>query len=248
MASGLFRDMLQDSIASSSLDKPLPLDENSADLEIMFSIMTGRQQEVLDRAKDWEQAARLYRLVDKYQIDGLRPWFAQICCAHAMEEPWEALFLACNQSPMDKSIIRASIAKGFRNKQDAALCDTRYLKHDTVWYGDRQTSEKVYVLDSSNTTVELGFKLGLKGFLAYHQTFQTCQLRIPNWYSLAERFIENAIAIERKACNGKSTSRALLSGSQGKGLTSGCRSLKIKYCAYDCRSGMMLALQSARTR
>jgi hypothetical protein len=54
MASGLFRDMLQDSIPPSSIDKPLPLDENSADLEIMFSIMTGRQQEVLERAKDWE--------------------------------------------------------------------------------------------------------------------------------------------------------------------------------------------------
>jgi hypothetical protein len=144
-----------------------------------------------------------------------------------MDEPWEALFLACNQSPMDKSIIRASIAKAFRNKQDAALCDTRYLKHDTVWNGSRHTSEKVYVLDSSNTTVALGFKLGLKGFLAYHQTFQTCQLSAPSWYSLAEQFIENAIAIERKANNGKSTVHALLPVACGYGLISGRRSLRV---------------------
>lgn len=82
--------MLNDSVASTTLGNPLPIDETSTDFEIMLLIMTGRAQETVSGATSWSQAQRLLDMSIKYQLDGHRHWFSDICQANAAEEPWEA--------------------------------------------------------------------------------------------------------------------------------------------------------------
>lgn len=203
--------MLIDSVPSSSLANPLPLAEDSVDLEIMFSIMTGRAQEVLGRPSNWKQAARLYRLVDKYQMDLLRPWFAQMCCAHATEEPWEALFLACNQSPMETHIIKTAITEGFEKHDAGELYNESYFKTF------RTTTDGVHcwsTIRASNTTFLFGLKLGIRGFLAYTATFDRIRSVVDgdddgmySWNELGDHFVQNAIAVQQ--ANETGTSRQL---------------------------------------
>jgi hypothetical protein len=111
--SGFFRDMLDDSISSFSNDNPLPMYENSVDLEIVLTTITGRAQHILHQIKTWSQAKTLHDIADKYQLDAHRPWFSQICRRNAVQEPWEAIFLATNQSPMDTDLIHTALADGF---------------------------------------------------------------------------------------------------------------------------------------
>jgi hypothetical protein len=47
----LFRDMLSDSIASTSLVNPLPVDEDSEDFEILLLDIDGRGEEALRRGE-----------------------------------------------------------------------------------------------------------------------------------------------------------------------------------------------------
>lgn len=166
--SGLFRDMLSDSIASTSLQNPLPVDERACDFEIMLLIIIGRPEEGISRVSDWDQSARLYHLVSKYQLEGHRLWFLQICRQHIAEEPWEALFLACNQSPIDIEIIGATISEGILKATASKVCDARYFEvtEETIQYRNFKKS-KGKVLDSSNVTVLLGLKLGHAGLIAY---------------------------------------------------------------------------------
>jgi hypothetical protein len=193
--------MLHDSVTSSSIDNPLPLDENSDDLEIMFSIMTGCQQDVMDRSEDWAQAERLYRLVDKYQIDGLRHWFAQICCIHAAEEPWGALFLACNQSPMETSIIKTAISQGFEGQGASGLCVNAHFK--TIKPNDDGTVSWA-TINSSNITFLFGIRLGHRGVLAYNATFHDVlgvdpvENRLTSWREDGDTFVQHAIAIQKE--------------------------------------------------
>jgi hypothetical protein len=125
--SGLFREMLNGSAAPTSIDSPLSVDEHSEDFEIMLLILNGRGDEVMDRAKTWEYSAKLYGLVDKYRIEGHRYWFSQICRSQAAKAPWEAIFLACKQSPVDTTIIGPAIAEGFATRLFSEVCDPSYF-------------------------------------------------------------------------------------------------------------------------
>jgi hypothetical protein len=120
--------MLNDSVSSTSVDNPLPVDEDSKDFEILLLIIVGRGEEASKRVTTWDQAEKIYRLGDKYQIDGPRLWFSRICVQCAGEKPWDALFLACNVSPMDTDIIRQAITQGFDDFEMDELCDSRYFE------------------------------------------------------------------------------------------------------------------------
>lgn len=197
--------MLNDSIPSSSFYNPLPMEEGSVDFEIMLMIITGHPQQVLQWVTHWNQTERLYRLVDKYQLEGHRPWFSEICSSHAAEKPWEALFLACNQSHADATIIRAAISQGFQNGPTSIVCNGAYF-HITSFHdedGNRVTT-KHQTLDSSNITISLGMNLGFKGLLAYNITFASLASSDDEveWGRLAERFIAKIREIEKgyRAC------------------------------------------------
>lgn len=201
--------MLSDSIPSITIDNPLPVEEGSVDFEIMLLIITGYPQEVLGRVKSWNQAERLYRLVDKYQLEGHGPWFSELCRPHADEQPWEALFLACNQVLADATIIRAAISEGFFRAPTSVVCNKAYFKCTSTRFNDEDegsgmVTTKHRTLDSSNITIALGMKLGFKGLLAYNLTFASLAAAGygADWVRLAERFITNIRQIEKanRAC------------------------------------------------
>jgi hypothetical protein len=200
--SGLFRDMLSNSIASTSLENPLPVDENACDFEIMLLILIGKPYDAIYRAKGWEHSARLYRLVGKYQLEGHRHWFSQICGQHAAEDPWEALFLACDQSPIDTAIAGHAIGEGFARPWNAKLWDPKYFE-ETAGYALSRSSGKPptkgQLLDTSNVSILLGRKLGHSGLLAYTRTFTglaSTHITI-DWDTMAQRFVRHVKAIEK---------------------------------------------------
>jgi hypothetical protein len=202
--SGLFHDMFCDSVPSTTVKDPLPVEENACDFDMMLSIITGKPELAIHRAINWEHAARLYRLVDKYQLEGHRYWFSKICGQHASEEPWEALFLACNRSPIDTTIARHAISEGFAMQgNDKKLCDPRYFDRPTTTvrisgYGNKEVSYKEKVLDASNASILLGRKLGPSGYMAYTRTFSglAATYTTPDWDAMAQRFVRNVDAIE----------------------------------------------------
>jgi hypothetical protein len=156
--------MLSNSLASSSLKNPLPVDENACDFEIMLLIIIGRPEEGICRVTDWDQSARLYHLVSKYRLEGHRLWFSQICRQQVAKEPWEALFLACNQSPMDISLAASAISEGFPKAAEGKLCDTTYFNATQEYvHNSLVKKSRGKVLDSSNVSVLLGLKLGMLG-------------------------------------------------------------------------------------
>jgi hypothetical protein len=193
--------MLSDSVSSSSMDNPLPLDEDSVDLEVMFAIITGHAHDVMDRAKDWKHAERLYRLVGKYQLENHRPWFSQICREHAAEEPWQALFLACNTYPMDYDLIKSAILGFGIKSRDVIWSDLYFRKQNTGPNGTASWS----IMQPGNVTILLGQKLGFRGLLAYNLTFDGITNAAPGgtaessnfWMTRADLFIANAKAIEK---------------------------------------------------
>jgi hypothetical protein len=203
VSSGLFRDMLSDSVSSISLDNPLPIDEDSKDFEILLLIVVGRGEEAAKRVTTWNHAEKLYRRGEKYQIDGPRPWFSRLCTQCAFEKPWDALFLACNVSPMDTDIIRQAISIGFPDRGVSTIGETRYFKKiqstdggSTCWSTIRPT----------NFTTLLGLRLGLLGLLAYGHTFadnKTAAASSPAvnssnvWQGLAQSFVLNVKAVEK---------------------------------------------------
>lgn len=183
--------MLNNSIAPSSMASTLPVSEDYADFEIMLSIITGSHQDAIDRVRNWNQAERLYALIEKYQIESHRPWFSQMCSNHADGGPWTALLLGCNQSPLDTIIIRTAISQGFRNRKASILLVRSYFV--------KVTKHKHETLDSSNISMELGVRLGHIGLLAYKITFSGLEEKgnVVDWDSLAERFAGNVRAIEK---------------------------------------------------
>lgn len=200
------------SIPSITVANPLPIEEGSVDFEIMLLIITGHPQEVLGRVKTWSQAERLYRLVDKYQLEGHRPWFSELCRANADEQPWEALFLACNQGHADATIIRAAIAEGFFRGPTSVVCNKAYFECTSTRFNEGTSTRlnedaaasgmittKHRTLDSSNITIALGLKLGFKGLLAYNLTFASLAAAGygADWLRLAERFIAAIRKIEK---------------------------------------------------
>jgi hypothetical protein len=130
---------------------------------------------------------------EKYQIDGPRPWFSRLCTQCAFEKPWDALFLACNASPMDTEIIRQAI-RGFPIVGRDKICEPRYFKETkSATDGSRCWS----TIHTTNIKPELGFKLGLPGLLAYGDTFATIRNGCgTTWQTYAEDFIDNAKAVE----------------------------------------------------
>jgi hypothetical protein len=124
--SAVFRAML-DSSLSSDIDVAIPVDESSGDFEIILLIIHGRAPEVLPRVATWKQAEDLYAISVKYQLDGHRPWFSRICRDNAPQEPWEAIFLACNQSPVDTDLIEVAIADGFDFWSPRIICNLLYF-------------------------------------------------------------------------------------------------------------------------
>lgn len=181
------------------MDNPLPLDEDSIDLEVMFSIITGHAHDVTDRAKGWEHAERLYRLVNKYQLENHRPWFSQICRTHAAEEPWQALFLACNQYPMDYDLIKSAIL-GFGNKSSAEIWRDSYFRNQNT---DADGVKCWSILQPGNITILFGQKLGFRGLIAYNLSFDSIKTAAAGvasdsaWTVRADLFVANATAVDK---------------------------------------------------
>lgn len=204
--SGFFPDMFSDSVPSSNMDNPLPIDDDSTDLKIMLLIITSKPREAISRVTTWKQAKTLYDMADKYQLDTHRPWFSIICRNNATQQPWEAIFLACNQSPMDTDLIHTAIADGFSQRSFEEICSTSYfaeIKKESSGTNCWST------LRTSNTTFAFGVKLGLFGLMAYNFTFRTIE-HAPDtspygkgtgecrWQPWADKFVENVRAIEAK--------------------------------------------------
>ncbi|KAJ9101842.1 hypothetical protein QFC21_003182 [Naganishia friedmannii] len=193
--SGVFRDMLSSSTPSSSNDHPISLDEDCDDFNIMLLIITGRPYDAIHETQSWKQAARLYRMMDKYQLDGHQPWFSEMCGLWVNVNPLEALFLAYNRPCIDTILARYAIADGIANMSAEALdiVGERYFLN--IWLPGKSNIS----LAPSNMTVKFGLRLGFKRLLAYCLTFANLQKNAaPDWNALAVRFVANARLIERE--------------------------------------------------
>jgi hypothetical protein len=200
--------MLSTSAASTSLDNPFSVDESSQDFEIVLLIIVGKGEEASKRVTSWTQAENLYRIGKKYRIDSQRHWFSRMCAQSAAQEPWEALFLACNVSPMDTDIIKPAIAEGFQRHTVDKICDPRYFqKMQRSPAGNRCWS----TMQISNITTLFGFRLGLPGLLAYRHTLSTIlststsnastDYQVRTWESIAQEFVRNVEAVEKARDN-----------------------------------------------
>lgn len=67
-----------------------------------------------DLFKSWKIAKRLYFLMQKYQFDRLQHWFPQLAMQWCVDEPIEALCLACSNPCFDQHLVRATMLSGFR--------------------------------------------------------------------------------------------------------------------------------------
>lgn len=191
--------MLSDSIASTSFSNPLPVDEDSEDFEILLLIIVGRGEEASKRVKTWAQAEMLYEMSNKYQVDSQRPWFSRICAQCAPQKTWEALFLACNASPMEMDIIRSAI-EGFDENYMDDPCDPTYFKEMRY---DAEGPKCWSTIRIDNITTEFGLKLGHLGLLAYGHTFASIETTDPatcteeeSWPDYACRFVNHAKGVE----------------------------------------------------
>jgi hypothetical protein len=120
-SSAVFRDMLCGSTASSSVNDPLPINEKSSYFRIMMMIVTGRPEDAINEPRCWSHAEKLYRMMDKYQLDGHQPWFSQMCGRWVKEDPLAALFLACNRPCIDTTLARYAIEDGMSVKTCSEL-------------------------------------------------------------------------------------------------------------------------------
>lgn len=202
--------MLSESTPSSSLEKPLPISESSVDFDILLLIITGRPQETVNLHKGWTQATRLYRMMEKYQLDSHQPWFSDMCVAWLHENPLAALFLACDRPTIDTTLARHAIAHGLA-KINASNC---HRANPLLFReGARSSGEDDYrrwLFDPANTTLRFGLQLGYKGLLAYNYTFanlapkptpsnsmyHTSEPEETDWQDLAAKFVENAKQVE----------------------------------------------------
>ncbi|KAJ9101022.1 hypothetical protein QFC20_005306 [Naganishia adeliensis] len=201
-----FRDMLTSSTPSSSQENPLPIDEDSNVFITVLLIVTGHAQEAIAGPDDWTQAKKLYLIMQKYQLDIHQAWFSEMCSRRVIEKPLEALFLACNQPYIDTTLARAAICDGMANSSPAKLFDKSYFVHETSQYSGYPMDSpsnpfKLDLLNTRNTTIKFGIKLGFKGLLAYNATFTTVSSSTPTtsatWYDLAAKFVTNVRQVER---------------------------------------------------
>jgi hypothetical protein len=195
--SGPLSEMLETCGRSTSEDKPILLDVNSKDLEIILLIITGRIRGLGRGAANLNHAQRLCSLMDSYKLNNHQLWFSRLCLMHAVKEPWEAIFFACNQSPFDKDLFMRAMSKGFRNKSFSAICRPDYYQETlrTKTGGACWTT-----LKADNIKPLLGLRLGLRGLLAYHSTFMVVwPLKDTEkicWYKWAVTFAQRMSAIE----------------------------------------------------
>ncbi|KAJ9113842.1 hypothetical protein QFC19_000035 [Naganishia cerealis] len=135
-ASEFFRDMLESSVASSSSQTPIPVDETAEDFEIMLRIITGQGHGVLAQPPaTWYHAARIYRLVGIYQLDGHQNWFSALCESMSAENPMEALIQACDRPTIDTILARNAILEGFTTANSSnfnQMFDARYFRSMAV--------------------------------------------------------------------------------------------------------------------
>ncbi|KAJ9101021.1 hypothetical protein QFC20_005305 [Naganishia adeliensis] len=206
--------MLSESTPSSSAENPLPISEMSADFDILLLIITGRPQETINRHKNWAQATRLYRMMEKYQLDGHQPWFSDMCVAWLHEYPLAALFLACNRPTIDTTLARHAIADGLAKIDAANLhrANPAFFREECRSSG---SDYRRWLFDPANTTVRFGLNLGYKGLLAYNYTFaglaptpsashassmyacsSTSRPAETDWQALAAKFVETVKQVE----------------------------------------------------
>lgn len=135
--------MLSSSVPSTTNENPLPISEPSQDLEVMLLIITGRPHDAINRPMTWRRAADLYRMMDKYQLDGHQHWFSDMCGRYIKKQRLQPLFLACNRPIIDTTLARYAIADGLSTKNGADVYQERYfllkpfqtrLRHSTAFW------------------------------------------------------------------------------------------------------------------
>lgn len=193
--------MLSISNPTSSVESPLLITEKSRDFETILLIITGRPRDAIHRPDSWKQAVKLYRMMEKYQLDGHQPWFSEICALWLHEDPIDALFLACNRPSIDVVLARRVIADGFANATTDQLRDPEYCRQRGPSSSEseaKHSKARRRLLDPSNMTVRFGLDIGYKGLLAYNFTFAGLGTREnpEAWTALAVRFVETARKIE----------------------------------------------------
>lgn len=201
--SPFFRDMLENSVASSSLQNPIPVDESCKDFGTMLLVITGQPYEALNRTiADWDHAVRLYRIAEKYQLDGHRRWFSEICCRKAAKRPIEALIMACDQPQFDFDLAKCAIAEGFPTIIVHKSFDPlNFLDSEIDQAGPAELNSLVVeLLDASNMSLKFRLRLGFKGTVAYNHTFTGLKdgSLLPDWSLLANKFIGTMRKIERE--------------------------------------------------
>lgn len=204
--SGFFRDMLQHSSPSSSSAKPIELEEEHEDVEILLIIISGHpcESDQGPKCEDWETAKRLYLLMQKYQLDRLRPWFTLLASDHLLEAPFEALCIACNNPCFDEELARFAILFGIEDLSATALYSPEYFEDDFDKYekdDEKDGPQKAHLLGPKNVKAKLSVELGSKGWFGYCKAFSNLEEH-PYWEYVAIEFIkgvrefENAKGIE----------------------------------------------------
>lgn len=211
--------MLEHSTASSSAQNPILVDEVSGDLETMLLIITGRPHAALDRVpQTWDHVVQLYRLVEKYQLDGHQLWFSELCAKGAIKKPIEALIMACDRPSIDTSLAKYVISEGFPTLgADQAPFDSKYFSKATTQtttaydsHGHGYTASVRHALEPNNMTLDFRMQLGFRGLAAYTHTFKClCEISTStnirptpvksiDWHALANDFVTNVRYIEAK--------------------------------------------------
>lgn len=191
--------MLEQCAGATTDDKPLLVNDSSADFGIIIQIIIGRGLDVVYEIQNWAQARRLFSTMESYKLHAFNPWFSQICQDRAAEEPWEAIFLACNQAPFDKDLIMTAMIQGFKEQPFSTICKTIYYKETNA---TEEGGECWSTLLASNIKPRLGIKLGLRGALAYQSTFNEVSSlagsKTISWHNWADKFVRNMSDIEEE--------------------------------------------------
>jgi hypothetical protein len=139
--------------------------QNSTGFEIILSIITGQGIDVVNRPANWGVTRNLFPLMHFYKLNAYYPWVSQMCKVRATEQPWEVIFLACNQLPFDRDLITVAMVKEFEKQ---SFCGVGYYNSRFM---TRTGVDSCATLDVVNIKSKLGLRLGLRGLLAYHSTF-----------------------------------------------------------------------------
>lgn len=194
--SGFFCNILKAPTTNFDAAAPFHVAVHSANLKLILSILIGHGQKLLvhQGVGSWELAEQLYRLAEKFHLDGHLPWFSKICCMWAIKKPWEALFFACNLPMAEVDIIRAAIAEGIPTLSEKDILDSGFFLQASGPSGAMWNKESL--LDPMNLSMSFGIRMGHRGLLAYNLTFSGLATKTANWGQLAKDFIRNIQAME----------------------------------------------------